>query len=419
MEKSINASTVKIVFSEHIRLLWDNKTMYSLMVFIVWSTSLLHYTRGFLYHLPFITDVIDEVMVAVYVISVLLALPALVNRFSIADYLFYLFCATFVLSGYAFFPRNAEFLDENVLICLFCVFPFYFLGRSMDFDRYFNALVLLSAACILIELFYYLVYAPDNSVVNEAQRNDNMYAAYRLLPHVGLLLWATLEKFRVWKALVLFLGLVFLLACGTRGTFVCLGFFGIIYFFFYMNFQGAIFIKVGIIALVALVIATLQDTLFFLVKTFTDFKLSTRIIEKFLEGDLGNDSHRSMLRDKLYAVMDSGDHFWGLGAFGCRNYYSIIYPHFMPLDFFCSFGYFLGSVLLILLFGLISFSLWCAKEKRSQVLIIFLFSISIIKLMLSNTFLLEPFFYMLIGVCIKEVFAYYSTVHRQLQPLAA
>ena len=229
-----------------------------------------------------------------------------------------------------------------------------------------------------------------------------MNAAYMALPHVCLLMWSTLEKFRIWKLLVTLIGILFLLACGTRGPFIGLAFFGIIYFFFYMKFKGAIYLKAGIVSVFALLIATYNTTLYYITLLFTNLNLSTRILEHLVTGELGNYSTRSVLREELEHIMDSGDHFWGLGAFGCRNY-NIIYPHFLPLDLAVTFGYFLGYILLFLLIALIVTALWLSRGSKRQVFIIFMFSISIIKLLLSNTFLLEPYFYMFIGVCMSEI----------------
>lgn len=77
----------------------------------------------------------------------------------------------------------------------------------------------------------------------EIAGDDNMFAAYQVLPHVMMMLWATLKSFRIWKAIVFVGGVLFLLSCGTRGPFACLLFFGIIYFLFYMRFKGAILRK--------------------------------------------------------------------------------------------------------------------------------------------------------------------------------
>jgi hypothetical protein len=394
---------MRIALKEGIYLSFNKEIMLNLLICIVWAAVLLQYAKGIFNRFPFLQDYNDEASFIFVIIPLLLSLPALINKFCLADYIFFFISVLYYLASYIFFPDNAEYLTDNAFTCICCVFPFYFLGRIIDINKWYDIFLFLSSACILMTVFYYFVYAQGNKNMEEIAGDDNMYAAYRLLPHVAFLLWATLEKIRIWKAIITILGIMFLLSCGTRGPFVCLGFLGIIYFFFFMNFKGAIYVKLGIISLSLMILANLTNVIYFLVKTFTGLQLSTRILEKIVAGDLGNDSYRSVLRDKLYEVLGSGEHFWGIGYFGSMQY-GIIYSHFLPLDFFCYYGYFMGSILLLLLFSLIGISFWRARGTKNQFFILYLFSISIIKLLLSNTFILEPYFYLLIGVCINEIY---------------
>ena len=388
--------------------------MLKLLIYVVWASMLFTYLKGIFNRIPIIKDNTEIAIIIYFAIPVVLALPALINKFSIGDHLFFLINVVYLLSGYAFFPENTKYLNENALICIFCVFTFYFIGRLINIEKSFHIFIALSTICILIDLFYFFVYAQNNKNMEEVAGDDNMYAAYQLLPHVAMLLWATLEKFRIWKAILCFLGVMFLLSCGTRGPLVCLGFFGIIYFFFYMKFKGAIYVKFGIVILGSVILLNLQSIILSLAKLFTGLQLSTRILEKFITGELGNDSYRSILRNRLYEILDSGNHFFGLGIFGCRNY-DIIYPHYLPLDLVCSYGYFLGYTLLLLLITLIVWAFVSSRGKKSQEWLLFLFSISIIKLLLSGTFIQEPFFYMLIGVCVTEILESRTTIREKEQ----
>ena len=387
---------------------FDRESILRLFLYIVWAVTLLAYLRGVVNHLPGLSEYTDEIEISVIVLPLLLSVPALINKFCLADYLFYLLLAVYYLSCYVFFPQNADYLDENAFKCICCVYTYYFVGRLFDIEKMYNMLVILSAVCIYMNFFYYFKYSPESKVAG-VDAYDNMFAAYNLLPHLLMMLWTTLEKFRIWKAATFVLGIFILLSFGTRGPFVCLAFFGIIYFFFFMRFEGAIYVKAGIIATFLIVLANLNNIIFYLVKTFTGLQLSTRILEKLIAGDLGNDSYRGVLRDMLYRVLDNGEHFWGLGLFGSQNY-GVIYPHFLPLDFFCTYGYFVGSILLILLFAFIVRSLWITRGKKVQAFIMLLFSLSIIKLMLTGTFVNEPYFYFLIGVCATENLSY---IYRQ------
>lgn len=398
-----------IKIANGVNISFKKDLMLNVTLCVIWASMLQVYMKGILNRIPVVGEYAVELLIVGGVLSVILSLPAMLNRFCLADYLFYGLNVFYLLSCYVFFPENQAYLDEEALTCIFCIFTCYFVGRLINIDKFFNIFLLLSVLCIIMDLYYFLFYAQQNKNMEEVASDDNMYAAYQLLPHVALLLWATLEKFRLWKVVVFTLGVLFLLSCGTRGPLVCLGFFGIIYFFFYMNFRGAIYVKLGIVISFFILAINFETILLSLARTFTDLKLSTRILEKVITGELGNDSHRSVLRDKLESVMSEGDHFWGLGAFGCRNY-DIIYPHFLPLDFVCTFGYVLGYTLLVLLFTLICFAFWVSRGTKRQVFILLLFSISIIKLFLSNSFLLEPWFYMLIGVCVRELITYKRSV---------
>lgn len=396
-------NSVKLKIAEGIYIPFHKELMLNIMLCIAWTPLLLHYLRGVYIRLPFVgAEHIDKAIFITVTISVICSLPALINRFTLIDYLFYILSVFYILSCYVFFPENETYLDEFVYVCIFQVFTYYFVGRVINIENLFNTLVILSAISIFADIFYYLILSPQYKAADQIMRDDNMNGAYMVLPHVAMLMWSTLEKFRLWKVFVTVTGILFMLSCGTRGPFACLGFFTIIYFFFYMNFKGAIYIKAGIITTLVLLAATFNTTLFHITRLFTKFNLSTRILEHYATGELSNDTSRSVLRDRLQYVLDNGDHFWGLGAFGSRNY-NVVYTHFLPLDLAATYGYFLGYLLLFFLIALIAKAIWLSRGTKRQVFIIFMISISIIKLLLSNTFLLEPYFYMLIGVCMAEI----------------
>ena len=393
---------MRLSIANKINISFGRETMVKLLLCTIWAVVIIGYSKGIINKIPVLGDFSELVQASMIVIPLLLALPALINKFCLADYLFYFIWVIYYLSCYIAYPGNTFYLNENIFICLCCVFPYYFIGRLTDINVMFNWFVLLSAACVLMDLFYYLAYAPSNKNMAEMDLADNMYRAYRSLPNVAMLLWATLDKFRVWKCILSFLGLLFLLSCGTRGPLACLVFFCIIYFLFFMNFKGAIYVKGIIVSVILFIIFFIKEIVQVLALTFLNLNLSTRILEKFITGDLGNDSQRSGLRDILYSVLDNGDHFFGLGFFGCRNY-GVIYPHFLPLDLATTFGYFVGYTLFALLMVLVGGAIWCARSQRSRAFILVLCSISVIKLMFSNTFVLEPYLFMLIGVSVSEI----------------
>ena len=394
---------IKLKIAEGVYLPFRRNLLLRIVLCIAWAPLLLHYVRGVFVRVPFIGEShVDTAIAVSVIIPIICSLPAMTGKFCLLDYFFFILNAFYLLSCYVFFPENEVYLNENVPICIFCVSTYYFIGRLIDIENSWNMLLLLSVVCIFADILYFTILSPMTKAANEVMSYDNMSAAYMLLPHIALLMWSTLEKFRIWKILVALIGNLFLLSCGTRGPFLCLSVFCVIYFFFYMNFKGAIYVKAGIVTLLALLFATLNTTLYYITLLFTNFNLSTRILEHFAMGEMGNDTSRSVLRERLITALGNGDHFWGFGAFGCRNY-NIVYPHFLPLDLVCTFGYVTGYILLALLFLFVATAFWLARGSKQQIFIVFLFSIGIVKLMLSNTFLLEPYFYMLIGVCASVI----------------
>ena len=384
-----------------VRVSLDKELMLHITIGISWASLLLFYARGVILKLPVLKDYVDEVNVALVAIPVLLSLPTLIRKISVFDFLIYILIVSYLLSCYVFFPENSSYLDENALTCIFCIFTYYFIGRVIEIEKYNNYFLTLSTICILSCLYYYLIYMPQHTSMANVDLYDNMWVGYQALPHVAMLLWSMMERFRIWKLLVFIAGVLFLLSCGTRGPLACLGLFGILYFLFYMKFKGAAYVKTAIVVLFSIFVAFMRTIVSLLGNTFVKLSLSTRILEKFTTGELGDDTYRSILRDKINDILTNGSHFWGLGAFGCRNY-NVIYPHFLPLDFACTFGYFIGYFLFSSITLLVVYAIWKTRGTRKQIFIILLFCIGFAKLFLSNTFLLEPYFYMLIGVCVKE-----------------
>mgnify|MGYP007012485644 CR=1 FL=1 len=393
---------MRLSIANRINISFGWETWLTLLLCTVWASMMWVYADGVFNRLPVINLFSDWMTASLFVLPALLSLPAMMRRLCLIDYLFYFVNVLIYMGCYVFFPKNTPYLNEYAFTSLACVYTYYFIGRVMDIDRLFTLFTYLSAICILADLFFYLVYMPGHKNMATEANEDNMYAAYQALPHVAFMLWATAERFRIWKLAMGFLGVLFLLSCGTRGPLVCIAFFGIIYFFFYMNFKGAVYIKSLLVAAGIILLANLRSIAIYLAQTFTGLNLSTRIMEKIVMGDLGNDSQRGALRERVYEVLANGDHFWGLGLFGCRNY-GVIYPHFLPLDFFCTYGYFMGSILLALLVLLIVGALWLSRGKKAQQFIVFLFSVSVIKLLMSNSFIIEPYFFFLVGFCAREV----------------
>ncbi len=374
----------------------------NVLVCVVWASLMLGYMRGIINRLPVLGEYTDQVEVMTVVLPLLAALPILVNRFALYDYLFvfmYLFYYGFT---YAVHPENGEFLNKFAYESLCLALPGYFIGRLIDIRRFFHTFVLISAVCVVTNALYYTVYVQNAKNITEMMSDDNMETAYNVLPHVLMLAWCSLRRFNIFATVLAVVGTVFLSSCGTRGPLFCVILFFCVYFVFYMNFKYSYLVKAVLLVVFATLLTFMVEITKYLVFLFTDMHLSTRVFEKFLSGEMGHDSGRGWLRDIVYRNMDVHGDFFGLGLMGTKVY-GVIYPHNLILDFFSSYGYVLGGALLLLFFGIVALAIWKSRGTPNQVFVILLAMLGVVKLLLSQTFTVEIFFFMLLGFCVSQI----------------
>lgn len=384
----------------YLKSLFTHKDVFlNIFMCIVWGNMLLGYTRGIINHLPLLNQYTDQVIIAIVVIPLFLSIPLLINKFTLFDYTFFAFLIVIYVTNYAIHPENTEYLNNNAYNCLCLASPMYFWGRIAD-EIYYKIFTYISIICIAMSVFYFAHYAQIAKNISEVASDDNMYVAYNILPHVTLLLWNSLNKFNILHIVFMIVGVLFLLSCGTRGPLVCLAFFGIIYFIFFMNFKFAFLIKGIILSIAGIMLLFLHEIISYIAFMFTGLNLSTRILDKFISGELGNDSGRSSIKIVFYKILDNSDSITGIGYFGSQRF-GYIYPHDIILDFQLSYGYVLGDILLASICCLCVLAIYYSKTKHERCMIIMMFSFTIIKLFLSSTFLTEMFFYALIGYCCK------------------
>ncbi len=384
-------------------ILFSRQVAFNVLVCLSWASMLLAFMRGIINHVPGLSDYTATVELVLVCLLVLCALPTLLNKFSVYDYIILLLFPTVYLLNIAIYPDNAEGLAKYAFQTLVSTFPFYFVGKVVNIDKFFNLFFDLSVVCVLLDVFYFLYYVQSAAHIAEmAHGGYNMFAAYQILPHVIMLAWGTMKKFRIWKALVFAIGSILLVSFGTRGPLACLAFFIAVYFIFFMKFKYSLWVK-SVVALGGFILVLfMREIAVWLFELVRFINMSPRIIEKFLSGDIGNDSGRGFLKDNLYGRLDSSDPLFGFGLFGSQRY-GIIYPHDLPLDLFFTFGYIFGGLLLFALFAMITYAFVRTSRKTEREFLLLLVSAAVVKLFLSSSFIIEPLFFMLTGLCLQII----------------
>ena len=391
---------MRTYWNRSIALFTEREAFLNLLVCMVWGMMLFDYLRGIVNHLPVVNNFTDQIEIGCVLLPLCLAMPTLLTKFTLLDYGIFFFWVILFVCDYALHPDNTLAQNEFALQCLCVAYPAYFIGRIIDIRKFYHAFFLISTVCILMSLYYFFHYIQTAKSIADIESNENMYAAYCALPHVTLMLWAALRHFNIVAMLLTLAGVVFLLSCGTRGPLLCLGVFGMCYFLGFMNFKHAYVVKGILLGVATLALCFLKEIMVGLVLLFTRLHLSTRVIEKFLSGEIGNDTGRESVRRALLNYMDTYGDFFGLGYFGSTRF-GYAYPHHFYVDFCITYGYVIGTALFAVCLLLLGSSLLKARTTEARVFLCLLTSITVVKYFMSNTFVSDPFFFMLLGYCMR------------------
>lgn len=407
--------TINEITNEIKGCFFSKESPLTLFVCILWGMMLVEYSRGIITKFPIIGDYVDVVMVLIVVVPLLFSIPLFQKKFTLYDLLFYFSLVFVYLINYIEYPENQDSLEAYAFICICQVFPYYFIGRILDIEKFYRLFVIIAVLTVCFYAFYFMFYVQSVKSAADAAAvlsEDNMYAAYQLLPHVAVIWWATLRKFNVILCLFGLLGIVSLISCGSRGPVACLLIYIVSYFFLMAKFRYSKYTKAVILAICFFCATFAVETALVFKAFFSELGLSTRIVDRFLNGGLGHDTGRSDLRRVLYNLLDQSDNFFGYGFFGSQRY-GIIYAHNIICDLIFTFGYIIGVVILMAIILLTSYAFIKSRGTFRQQFLFMMICIEMVKMCLSATFLTEPLFYLLIGYCVTICITPYDKLSKR------
>lgn len=376
----------------------------AVLVSFVWAYAALQPYISKIISTIVMTNWAKEVVIYAIVFSfIVFAINPILHRLQLFDFLFLLFILYLILASIIMFSENRELLVGIIPRFLLTVFPCYFLGRSIqDFNTTINYLYKMSIIVLLISFLYYVFYLGSGRSFSD----DNMVFAYNILPSILVILYTALTKGGIIRWIVASGGIIFLIIQGTRGPIVCVMSFFLLYVLFVntktkKRFRYMPIILLGILISLSKPFMVWLQTLSILLSTYG---VSNRVINMILINEFYQDEVRSYLYEIVINSIKKHP-ILGNGIMGDRtvllhnNHYADYYVHNLFLEIWCHFGVVLGSILLGNLLRLIWKSLVKAKSMDNKAFIVILVSLSIVKLMMSGSYLFEPYLFLLIGVC--------------------
>ncbi|MBQ8184029.1 MAG: O-antigen ligase family protein [Clostridia bacterium] len=308
------------------------------------------------------------------------------------------------------FKNNVETIEEQWWRILISSAGFYFVGLSYSHKNCSRDIFWCSLASTVLVFVYQLFKIRSGVVLEE----DNMYVAYNLLPSAMYLIYYASIKLRKKYWLVAIASALTMFVYGTRGPILCI----IVYLALYLVHR---FSKTTskrkfaliLIGLFALAIVLVYDDLFvklasLISNIFERFGFSTRIFDFYVSGDVAVSKGRDYLTNHVLEAIAKNP-FIGYGFTG-DQYLLGVYCHNLIYEMWCHFGVILGSLFLLSLAGLTVVALLKSRSnKKIFFFVVMLISMIYVKLMLSGTYTMEPYFYFMLGIFVAVNRKFYKT----------
>ena len=373
-----------------------SRMMFYVFASLVWTQGTLFvYFKSVMRRLPLFGSISDDIIIPfIIVLLIAISIPYMLKKLRITDVGLYVGILLIYCFSYLLNTDNADFLSENAGLILLNTVPVYFIGSSIQEEKMIDLFYKLSL-CSIVCMFIY------NNVIGLLEQNEYMSEAYRLLPHICLVIYYAINKPRVLNIALSLIGLIMLISYGNRGTVLLVALFIVACLFFFRTYKHKGIIRFLLITPMALLVAFSDHILLWLVEIVGNMGMSTRAIDLFLEGEFFLSESRNNLKDIMWiGIMEKP--IFGYGIAGDRCLVPL-YAHDILYEMWASFGLLFGTIIIIGIVVLIYRAIKRTNSEKSKVFIWLLVCCSFIKLFISSTYLNEPLFFLMLGMCLSVI----------------
>lgn len=392
-EPILNNPAFQVLFA----LIW---TRYTIVNFIIVLLSKI---------IPGISDTLVYIFPVAIVFCTLFSMPYINKCIGAKDLLAYLESVAFIILTMLIYPNNAVYILDHLWFILVSVLPMYFIGLSFDFEKNEKWLFWISFIGVFTTFLYQFYYLSSGRELI----HDNMSAAYNVLPSVSILVYSALKKNKLFNWMAAVIGMVLLLVFGTRGSIAGLAIFIIAYIFINIvslksNLKKIIYTLFSIAILYSIFVTNiLINFAKWASDIFSGIGFSTRIFNYFIMGKIIYDNGRNpILEIVLQAIKEKP--LLGYGLMGDRKVIEALffnestYTHNIVIELWCQFGVIFGSLILFIMLFIIFLAL--KKSDNSNKYFILMFAtIVFVKLFFSGSYILEPYLFFMLGMCIQII----------------
>lgn len=320
------------------------------------------------------------------------------NRIQFSDVALYIVLALIYFINPFIYPLTAKLISFYAVDVVLGAMSFLFMGLMFKQEGNEKRITILSRIAIIVNIVYSYMSSSEVDSVDE-----QMNRAYMLLPSVLYILWKFFERFNYIDFIFFLIGFFLECSMGTRGPFVCILFFAAVYLLFFKEYKHPAGMRLLIICGTLLLLSLSTPIAYMMVGLLSVAGMSTRIFDLMLDDSLinyENSNGRDMIHGFLLQKLDAnnGD---GFGLLADRL--DVGFAHNIFVELWFDYGYVLGSIIIVVYLLLIVLLIVKAKQNKTRILVILFFTASFVKLLFSSSFIVDGYFFFLIGLCINGI----------------
>lgn len=383
----------------------DSYFYFLILTLMIWNNAtLVAYVKSIFIRIPGLQQVTYIFTILVYICLVLLSFKHLMKKMKYFDLAFIAMCVFAYISTMLLSAKTEEYLVEMFYYVLVINVPTYFVGLAIDLEdeRFINVLHITSVLSVILQL---VAVAYIEGLTSQF---DNLEKAYRILPHVCMVVFYLIKKVNWIDLIAAFIGFFQLIIYGTRGAILLAILFALACYILKTKSKYRFLISGLIAAVSGIAILNINKIAIVFSQVLSSYGFNTRIFDRINQRTFLISDGRDWINDVILNAIKQRP-FIGYGVAGDRGILkdylgTFAYSHNIFYEFLISYGCILGAILFISLAFILIRAFIINKDKDQICLIIVLiFSSGFLKMFFSSSYLLEQNFFFLLGICVSTI----------------
>ena len=345
----------------------------------------------------------ENLKLIISVILVLLSITCFYKRLRWWDYVVVLGIGGFCLWSPNIYPQTTMavglFAPHFVLSCL----PLYFVGATVRLQEDVDLFIVIGRIGVIVNILYSVLALAGITGQAGDFSEERQGMAYNLLPMVIITLWSGIKHHNELDLSLSIIGVLFLFSMGARGPVMAFVLFLFGFLFLFKDYKNAMFVRIVIIFLLWLVYLIFDVFLELLSNFASSLGMSTRIYEMIQDTEMISTENRDWIYDKVLDELYSNP-IYGHGFFYDRIIFGMeenSYAHNVFYEIFLDFGFYIGTALFVVFFGMMIWSMIKYWKTPVSTLLFAFFCGYFVMFIFSGSIFRTPTFWLFLGIVVS------------------